>query len=71
MADDASVGVTLPPRIRAQVELLALDLGLNHLGRVSTEFETDRGKLVRTFIKIGAIKNQELEELAVALSRLR
>jgi hypothetical protein len=65
-----SVGVTLPPRVRGQVESLAVELGIHRLGHVVAEFELDRGKLQSTFIKIGRIKNQELEELAQALGTL-
>jgi hypothetical protein len=66
-----AVGVTLPPRIRKQVEALATDLGVGSFHQCAVEFELQDGSLASTYIKIGRIKNVELEELAIALAALR
>lgn len=74
MTDELStaVGVTLPPRIRAQVQILARDIGLNNIpGPIAVEFMLSGGELEGTYLKLGKLSNAKLEQLAKLLSSLR
>jgi hypothetical protein len=60
----------LPAELVGQVEALARRLGCDS-GERQLEFKLVDGRLVRTYLQHGPIKNQELEALARAVGVLR